>query len=427
MTALNGYNLTWTNRRLTSVVNEDTNIAYTYNHNGIRTSKTINGSTTYYEVDENNNVVKQYELENDVETNVIEFVYDSNNIPIYFTYNNTIYYYEKNLQGDIVAILDANGNTVVEYTYDIWGKLENITGSLADTLGISNPLRYRGYYYDNETGYYYLQSRYYYPEICRFINSDEPSNIVFFDSASDCNVFKYVLDSQYLNNTYSNGENNKCLKTFLNKIKQFNKKIKKQIKEFKRYNKFINKKYEVTVFYIKEFENENKYIKKAIKSVFPKSRIKYKEITDDNFTKLWNNCKSDIVVINAHGNSYIIGTESESYFTEDELENLKVRKSIKLLFMLPCSVGEDDFALGFVDYINSNGIVIARNETVYVKYTWFNNMSIQVGRGWQAFYQIRNRTVRENLFGHNSVFYINLSDFMKLIVSFAFSKKLAGS
>ena len=95
--------------------------------------------------------------------------------------------------------------------------------------------------------------------------------------------------------------------------------------------------------------------------------------------------------------------------------------------MLPCSVGEDDFALGFVDYINSNGIVIARNETVYVKYTWFNNMSIQVGRGWQAFYQIRNRTVRENLFGHNSVFYINLSDFMKLIVSFAFSKKLAGS
>ena len=75
----------------------------------------------------------------------------------------------------------------------------------------------------------------------------------------------------------------------------------------------------------------------------------------------------------------------------------------------------------------SNGIVIARNETVYVKYTWFNNMSIQVGRGWQAFYQIRNRTVRENLFGHNSVFYINLSDFMKLIVSFAFSKKLAGS
>ena len=59
------------------------------------------------------------------------------------------YYYEKNLQGDIVAILDVNGNTVVEYAYNIWGELVSITGSLADTIGTINPLRYRGYYYDN--------------------------------------------------------------------------------------------------------------------------------------------------------------------------------------------------------------------------------------------------------------------------------------
>ena len=100
---------------------------------------------------ENNNVVKQYELVDGVETNVIEFVYDSNGSPIYMEYNGVIYYYEENLQGDIVAILDANGNTVVEYSYDIWGKLLGITGELADTLGVVNPLRYRGYYYDTET------------------------------------------------------------------------------------------------------------------------------------------------------------------------------------------------------------------------------------------------------------------------------------
>ena len=109
LTSLNGYTFTWSGRRLTAAVNANTNISYTYNHNGIRTSKTVNSTTTYYEVDENNNVVKQYELVNDAETNVIEFVYDSSNSPIYFTYNNATYYYEKNLQGDIVAILDGSG------------------------------------------------------------------------------------------------------------------------------------------------------------------------------------------------------------------------------------------------------------------------------------------------------------------------------
>ena len=109
LTSLNGYTFTWSGRRLAAAVNANTDISYTYNHNGIRTSKTVNGTTTYYEVDENNNVVKQYELVNDAETNVIEFVYDSSNSPIYFTYNNATYYYEKNLQGDIVAILDGSG------------------------------------------------------------------------------------------------------------------------------------------------------------------------------------------------------------------------------------------------------------------------------------------------------------------------------
>ena len=88
LTSLNGYTFGWTNRRLTSVVNEDTNIAYTYNHNGIRTSKTVNGVTTNYTVDENNNIIEQTDG-----TNTIKFVYDSSNSPIYFTYNNTTYYY----------------------------------------------------------------------------------------------------------------------------------------------------------------------------------------------------------------------------------------------------------------------------------------------------------------------------------------------
>ena len=77
-----------------------------------------------------------------------------------------------NLQGDVVAILNSSGQVVVQYTYDAWGNPLSTTGSLASTIGTLNPIRYRGYVYDTETGLYYLQSRYYDPELGRFINAD---------------------------------------------------------------------------------------------------------------------------------------------------------------------------------------------------------------------------------------------------------------
>ena len=86
--------------------------------------------------------------------------------------NEATYYYEFNLQGDIIGIVDSTGTKVVEYTYDVWGNILSVTGTLADTIGQKNPLRYRGYYYDDETGFYYVSSRYYDPEIGRFLNAD---------------------------------------------------------------------------------------------------------------------------------------------------------------------------------------------------------------------------------------------------------------
>ena len=87
-------------------------------------------------------------------------------------YNGTAYAYVKSLQGDIVAILDENGNTVVSYGYDAWGAPLWCTGELAETLGKVQPFRYRGYVFDEETGMYYLRSRYYNAERCRFVNAD---------------------------------------------------------------------------------------------------------------------------------------------------------------------------------------------------------------------------------------------------------------
>ena len=87
-------------------------------------------------------------------------------------YNGTYYYYLRNAQGDVVKLIDKTGSTVVEYTYDSWGKLLSTSGSLAETFGAEQPFRYRGYVYDEETGWYYLQSRYYNPKVGRFISAD---------------------------------------------------------------------------------------------------------------------------------------------------------------------------------------------------------------------------------------------------------------
>ena len=90
------------------------------------------------------------------------------------------------LPGDIVAILDSTGTKVVEYKYDAWGKQIGKTGSMASTLGTVQPFRYRGYVYDEETGLYYLRSRYYKPKWCRFVNADTfvlTSNELLFGNA----------------------------------------------------------------------------------------------------------------------------------------------------------------------------------------------------------------------------------------------------
>ena len=82
------------------------------------------------------------------------------------------YFYVRNAQNDIIALIDENGTEVVRYEYDAWGNPISTTGTLAGTIGKRNPFRYRGYYWDEETGMYYLESRYYDPEIRRFISAD---------------------------------------------------------------------------------------------------------------------------------------------------------------------------------------------------------------------------------------------------------------
>ena len=103
---------------------------------------------------------------------VMRFSYGTDGRPLAICYDDVSYYYITNLQGDVVAIVDGSGATVVSYVYDAWGRLISTDDDTDIDLGEINPLRYRGYVYDQETGFYYLQSRYYNPAWGRFLNAD---------------------------------------------------------------------------------------------------------------------------------------------------------------------------------------------------------------------------------------------------------------
>ena len=158
---------TWQNgRQLQKMQKTGVTAEFMYNADGLRVQKTVNGVATKYTL-HGKNVVHMTSG-----TDELHFFYDAQNRPAVVVYNGVPYAYVKSLQGDIVAILDENGNTVVSYGYDAWGAPLWCTGELAETLGMVQPFRYRGYVFDEETGLYYLRSRYYSSALTRFINQD---------------------------------------------------------------------------------------------------------------------------------------------------------------------------------------------------------------------------------------------------------------
>jgi len=170
---------TWDKGRQLSVVNTGTkSISYKYNAEGLRTRKTEGNVTTEY------TWVSGLLMSMTDGTNTLQFSYSPEGEALSVKYNGTDYYYIRNLQGDVTGIYNYVGSVVVKYAYDAWGKIISVTGSMANTLGKLNPFRYRSYIYDEETGFYYLQSRYYDPEIGRFINAD-----IFVSTGTGLNGF----------------------------------------------------------------------------------------------------------------------------------------------------------------------------------------------------------------------------------------------
>ena len=167
LTYYDGKTFTWTaGRKLSTVTDGSNTYTYTYDGDGNRISKTVDGVTTdYYYIDG-----KLLGLKKGQET--LLFLYDETGTAYGFLRNGTPFYYAFNLQGDVIAIYNETGMEMVTYSYDVWGNHTCIIDNYYMGLANLNPLRYRGYFYDEETGFYYLQSRYYDPEVGRFISSD---------------------------------------------------------------------------------------------------------------------------------------------------------------------------------------------------------------------------------------------------------------
>ena len=183
---------TWQNgRQLQKMQKAGVTAEFVYNADGLRVQKMVNGVATKYTL-HGKNVVHMTSG-----TDELHFFYDAQNRPAVVVYNGTAYAYVKSLQGDIVAILDENGNAVVSYGYDAWGMPLWCTGELAETLGKVQPFRYRGYVFDEETGLYYLRSRYYNPRWGRFVNAD---NYILADTGKGgVNIFLYCSNSPISN------------------------------------------------------------------------------------------------------------------------------------------------------------------------------------------------------------------------------------
>lgn len=164
--------LTWVNgRQLNTYEYDKLLVSYKYNVNGVRTEKVVNGIKTEYYLEGNNIIYEK------TDSDIIYYLYDYTGV-IGFILNKKIYYYVKNLQSDIIGIVDSNNTLVVKYEYDSFGNVLSVKDSnnqpIIDTthIGHINPFRYRSYYFDKETNLYYLNTRFYNPEWGRFINVD---------------------------------------------------------------------------------------------------------------------------------------------------------------------------------------------------------------------------------------------------------------
>ena len=182
MKTFNGYTYFYQGKRLVTVTKNNKTINYTYDLEGLIIKKEViensTTTTTDYYYDNRKLIIEV------CDNNIIDYFYDENNQLYGFKENNTVYFYIRDVLGNIIGILDNNGSIVSKFDYDAFGNIINQTGTI-----ISN-FRYKGYYYDTDIELYYLKTRFYNPILLRFIT---PDSIEYLDSSSiiGLNLYSY--------------------------------------------------------------------------------------------------------------------------------------------------------------------------------------------------------------------------------------------
>ncbi len=181
---------------------DGTELAFEYNSEGLRTGKTVGNSTVQYIWNEGNLIA---EIRDGY---TLKFYYN-NGEAAGFSYNGADYYYGKDSFGVIHYLYNTSGEIVTTYTYDAWGTVLSVTGTLAETVGTVNPVRYKSYYFDSETGWYYLQSRYYDHVVGRFLNADD---VGYFGGTNLLHgTYNYNMYTYCLNNAVNDSDKNGML------------------------------------------------------------------------------------------------------------------------------------------------------------------------------------------------------------------------
>ena len=208
LTYRDGMTMTWTGRQLTTLTQNGKQNTYKYDVDGLRLEKTAGGVTTQYQYV--NGQLLGEKRSNGV---ILRYTYDALGALSGIQYKNTAgvttnYIVRCTLSGDVDQIYDTKGNLLARYIYDTWGNTLSVTDAsgkaITDPLHIANinPIRYRGYYYDAETGLYYLQSRYYDTTTRRFLNAD---TLLGANAGAAYNLFAYCGNNP-VNAQDSNGQ-----------------------------------------------------------------------------------------------------------------------------------------------------------------------------------------------------------------------------
>lgn len=212
---IDGKTFKWTRgRQLEQMTLKDgSSVTYKYNQDGLRTYKDTKESITNYQWDDSKLIRETVAYKGDEKKYDIWYFYNNDDEAIGFEYSEvdnsnivkTPIYFEKNKQGDVIGLLDTKGKELVKYSYDAWGNIVDVSYENETALKL-NHITYRGYYKDNESGFYYLQSRYYDSETGRFINADDVKILGIKDTSIYKDNLYCYCNNNVVNCTDPNGK-----------------------------------------------------------------------------------------------------------------------------------------------------------------------------------------------------------------------------